>query len=197
MAACSNHQSLRRVSVDGIKPSGTEWYECKCGQRLLVQIIASFPQDKELAEAERKNVRITRHFTAGDGTEWGSLELAANRNALLTGLAEIEGFLAPRVPELEEGDGYVQQEAGQIEQARARLLKLIAAVYKKEVFADTTLRHLVEDVIGDEALKDDPIYPLYYRVCCMDDQGREWVTPEYAANPEMGRQVQLNAPPVI
>ncbi len=187
-----NHQSLRRVSVGGIRPEGTAWYECKCGQRLLVHIIASYPRDPELEEAEEHDVEIRRRFVAQDGSDWAVIEGAIGRNKMLAELVELDGFLLPRSTELDEGDGYLQQDPDRVAEVQIRLLKLAARVYQHAVGPTTTLSQIL---MSEEGIEESPIYALYQRLACIDKSGREWQNSTLAENPHEGRQVPLNQAP--
>lgn len=193
MCPGNNHQSLRRVKVSGVKPEGSAWYECKCGEKLLVSIIASYPQDEEVQEAKEKNVRVSRIYSANDQSDWASLASALAHNKMLAGLEEVEAFLVPRSPALEVGAGYMQQELNQITEVKGRLMSLLLKHYPKVLSSDMTLKGMIVGIREHFPFRStDPIFQLYKRLACMDEQGREWQTPELAKNPSMGKPVELN-----
>lgn len=193
-----NHQSFRSISVDGIKPHGAKWMECtSCGQKLLMQVIASYPVEQIIRKAREKKVEVVRQFVSKDGRPWDTLENASDWNDLLAQLREIESFLIPRSEKVEKGEGYIQQEEIQVAQVMMRLARLAHEFYKVPVGEKiVSLDDLIQDIFGTfvPATFDDPLYNLYKRLRCIDSQSREWQTPVLATHPEMGKQVNLTAP---
>lgn len=192
-----NHQSLRLVKVDGLKPANSQWYECQgkgCGRRLLMNVVTSVPQDPEVALAKKKGIVIQKRYMAMDKTTWPSPELADRRNALFKEVEEIESFLMPRTMQLEDGEGFIQQDTLQVEEVRARLHKLALKTFKKIPTKAVTLEQLLSDAWEEFAQPEDehPIYRIYKRLSCIDKNSREWQTKELADEPSMGKQVQLN-----
>jgi len=190
--------------VEGLKPPDTEWYECKCGDKLLVRIIASYPRDYEVEEAKKRGIEITQNFIARDRTEWGSLAQAKNHNKLLDEIAEIESFLLPRTQELEQGYGYIQQDPNQVEQVKHRLRGLL----EKKFGTPNTDKSMRETVIAaleylhpgipKSIIEKDPIYKFYVRLTAIDSEGREWQNARIAQgvqkDPKFGKHVRLEVP---
>lgn len=188
---CTNHQSLRKISVKGVKPAESEWYECRCGQKLLMSVIASVPQDPEIELAAARGVTISRQYSAADKTDWANLEQAVLRNHVLDQVAEIGKLLVPRTDAVEEGEGYIQQGVEQVESAKMLLHRLLLETHKN--FKNATLEAIIFDMLEDgPTLAEDPMYELYLRLCCIDSLGREWQTKDLALHPESGRHTRLN-----
>jgi hypothetical protein len=188
------HQSLRRIKVEGTKPEGTEWYECKCGAQILMQVICQIPQRAEEAEALRAGVRIERSFVALDESLYETLNEARARNRLVMEVEELSQFLVPRSSSLEHGDGYIQQDPIKLDELRAQMLKLAAKEFKKTINERTRLETLLEEGY-DEADADHPLFQLYSRMKCIDRDSREWQTRGLAEDPSAGKQVRLNPEP--
>lgn len=190
----SNHQSIHKISVDGVKPDYSEWYECnRCGERMLIQIIATHPQDNEQYEAAKCGIRIVKKYVSTDRSEWGAIKHAVARNAIVKELNEIEAFLIPRSEDLEIGAGYIQQDPEQVAEVRARLVKLMSRVYGRNIPPNIAPQDLMVIIDGVMPAEEDPCYSLYRRLCCMDSEGREWQTEYYAHHPKDGKQVLLNS----
>jgi len=184
------HQSIHRISVEGKRPEGSEWYECKnkkCGIRMLVTTVVELPRSTEQKEAEHSGVRLISKAMADDGTTWDSVALAKRRNALLKSAAEVNAFLLPRTPELEQGNGYIQQDPLSVDEFRIRLTRLVSATVGKEEVVIPTLDSFLESNVEEQ----HPFHALNDRLKCIDSQNREWQSPFLAQHPEEGKQVLL------
>jgi hypothetical protein len=199
--SCVVHQSLHQVGVDGEKPPGTRWYQCKACKRLvLMQLVAEYPVDQEVQIARRNNIKIEKYYTARDGSRHASIEKTVEYHKLLDEVAMISGFLAPRPPALEDGEGFVQQERDTVEEVKIRLRKLLAKeanIAPEKMDIDRYFGSIDFDDFNDFATVSatDPagMHPaaiLYYRLRCMDDKCREWQSPVIASLG--GKEIQLN-----
>lgn len=190
------HQSIHHISVEGKWPEGWEWYECnnkKCGVRILVQPMVVLARSTEVLDFEHKDaaehgIRLISQAVAEDGTMWNTVNQAKKRNTLLRSIAEVAGFLLPRTPELENGDGYIQQDATSVDEFRARLMKLVCTTVGKEDSVIPTLDSFLEGNVEEK----HPFHALSDRLKCIDSQNREWQSSFLAQYPEEGKQIQLN-----
>lgn len=190
---CNNHQGLHKIQVDGVKPPEHEWYECnRCRDQLLLHIVTSRPQNGEVREAQQKGVRIIKEYEAVDGSVWGDMDQAVARNLLIRELEEVESFLIPRTKELEEGDGYIQQDARQVAEFHSRLTNILARTLEKPVAETDNVESLYRAVCLI-ILNDNPFPDLYKRRASIDEFNREWQNPEIAADwRNAGRMIELS-----
>jgi hypothetical protein len=191
---CNNHQSLRLIKVDGERPPATEWYECKCGQRLLVHIIATYPQDNDLKEARKEGIEVEKQYVAADKSAWGSIELARKRNRLLKEITTLEAsYLYPRTEALDEGEGYIQHDQLQVDAIRQQLLSTLRRDYGARPEAD--LAEAVAQIKAEDprSFRENPISHLMNRLLMIDGSGREWQTAAIAEDPKKagGRMIEL------
>lgn len=204
------HQGLHRVKVDGYKPPGHEWYECnRCGDQLLMQVLASRPQNSEERDAQRKGVTLVKQYESLDGATWYSVELAQQRNELIHEIENIESFLIPRTTELDEGDGFIQQDPTQVAEFHSRLLRAILQTMKAasrySSRGETEEMSFPPGITLEAAFKlyneevpigENPFYRLYLRRASIDEHCREWQTPQIAEDwRQLGKQLELKYEP--
>lgn len=193
---CGNHQSLRLIKVDGERPPSTEWYECKCGYRLLVHILATYPQDNDAREARKEGITVEKQFISVDRTTWGSLELARRRNKLLREIETLEkNFLLARTPELEDGLGYLQQDPHQVSAVKHTLLSILKREYgvPTEMSLNEAISHINRE--DPRSFRESPIYHLMARLAMIDEGGREWQTSAIAEDPKAAGARITELPP--
>ena len=136
---------------------------------------------------------VTR-FRANDGSEHQTPEAAKERDAVVAAIHEVEAPLGQRLDDCKftNGGGYVQHDPKAVRQVTVNLLRLAViemprwAADRPEMFNAATFRP--GGFLG--RLLDDsrsPLYRLYCRLWCIDEQNREWGQPYYAANPSAAK----------
>lgn len=130
-------------------------------------------------------------YVAKDGSRWDDERQAVRREALIDACVDIGSMLPPRPELFGNFDGFIQHDPATVAEVKRRLL----AIAKREIVGDKTgtwfdePTHLIHPrgVVGRVISESDgPIYRLWYRLMCMDDESREWDLPYHAIHPGTG-----------
>lgn len=148
-------------------------------------------------------MKTETRYVANDGAEFKDSAACLAHEALVSKVAAIGARLKPR-PENDgcsfaNGEGYLQQDRAEWELARSEILDIVqgdTVEGDKHVAAARTANPsaLAGRFIG--RLIDDcsPAFvgKLWYRLCCTDDEYREWGQPYYACNRGTGKQFEVS-----
>jgi len=96
------------------------------------------------------------------------------------------------------GEGYVQHKPETFLKVKREILELVKTKIDHHWIQQTIDAIGTDDVhpswvgriLGDYNF--DPIYKAWYRISCTDNKYREWGQGYFAANPEKGKQIELN-----
>lgn len=134
-------------------------------------------------------------YKAIDGREFDFEEECEKHERLLV---QIERAIKPLgSPPKEDGcsfangGGYLQHDLPTVEAVKLALIDLAAV--PENVKEGVRTRPASHSIIGrylDDG--DSPVRKGWYRLMCIDEQGREWGQPFYALHPEQATQVRLN-----
>lgn len=147
--------------------------------------------------------KITK-YQANDGSEWKTKEDAEKRDILIV---EVEAAMSPLQPnpgtiEFANGHGFVRQDVVAV----ANVRKNLYAIARR----DGVLKWWIDQQKAQHGQTDEglmavhpswfsrmldgahrPLDRAYSRLCCIDDQYREWGQPYFASHPDKGEQVPL------
>lgn len=133
-------------------------------------------------------MREVTKYQADDGTVWDSSIQAAARDDELRTALELEAGIGPRVPNLR---GWVQRDPAKV----AVLRRALVQIGKKLHPAGWWDTHTPEDLVCPTSLpsrimseSSGPISSLWWRVSCIDSDGREWEQAYWLQNIEKGLQ---------
>lgn len=131
-------------------------------------------------------------YKSDSGREFSTPQDAMVADALFAIQNEVNKMLPSAIDDgcdFENGGGYVQQSEADIIAFKHGMRRLIVMEFGEN---SATLKRWDENPCGfvgrylDDSGSDT--YRLYLRLCCIDDQRREWGQPFYAINPEQGTQ---------
>lgn len=139
-------------------------------------------------------------YVANDGSRWDDPSKAEERDALIVEIEDIMAPLGPRPKDqgchFANGAGYIQRDAVTVANVRAALLVPTKRVLKwwwddqvERFGKEPTEAHgswYQRMLDGSHA----PVDRAWSRLCCIDEQSREWGQQYYAKNPEKGKQVE-------
>lgn len=136
-------------------------------------------------------------YQADDGTEWPEAEAAQKRDQLIADVRDATaGVLKPR-PEISHFRGYVRQDPARVLQYKAALLRLahreLPNLVTEADAANPAGMHnnsIIIRYLDDCGREAKPIAQAWWRLQCIDEEGREWEQPYYALNPGKGEQVE-------
>ena len=136
-------------------------------------------------------MRIVTRYQSDDGSEWKTEVEARRRDLLCAECMTAQTLL--RDPPGSRG-GYVQQLRESVRAYKAALIDIARrhGVYGLDKVTDPDQVHnqgMVGRFIEDSGLT--PLSRAWYRVMCVDAEGREWEQPYYAMNPGTGPDVAL------
>lgn len=142
-------------------------------------------------------MRTVIKYVADDGVEFTSKGKALLRDAQLKEMKRIMSILKP-IPDtvsFMNGEGYVQQELDSVSIVKNRLLDMASEIsdIPKDVVARAREIDPLKSIIG--RYFDDMnsiLNGAWYRLCCIDENGREWGQPYYVIHPSNGRRVEIN-----
>lgn len=129
-------------------------------------------------------------YVANDGSEWNDPDKARKRDFLLDRIKEAtSGLLKPRPKDpgchFANGGGYVQQEPAKVREYKLAVLRIAKDEFGETWPVDKWIAQ-VDDVhpLGGVAriLSENsrPLDRAWWRICCIDPDGREWGQPYYA-----------------
>lgn len=139
---------------------------------------------------------VTR-YEADDGSLWNTIEEAERRDRLIFDVRVTMCHLIPNEPykdQLDEGRCYIQQSLPLLVLVRRTLYDICNQPgILKYLFDDQKKRFNKTDDILVQTHPSwihrfldgghPPLSKAYYRLCCIDNQGREWQQPYYAEHP--------------
>ena len=142
---------------------------------------------------------VTR-YKAEDGSEWQLREDAEKRDAMVKECNSAMAYLKDQPDDL-NWEGYIQQDYAAIESVKACLFQIANQ--------DGVLKWWIDDQKNTHGKTQNqfifnthpswfgrmldgghgPLAKAYHRLCCIDDQNREWNQLYFAINPSKGKQV--------
>jgi hypothetical protein len=136
--------------------------------------------------------KVTR-YEAKDGSEWKTAEEAGFRDGLV-GLCDVALSELKPTPKDCNWEGYVQQDADALFRTREKLFVIanqdgvlkwwIDSQKSDHGKTDYQLTHETHPSWFGRMLDGEhgPLDRAYWRMCCIDGQGREWNQPYFAKN---------------
>jgi hypothetical protein len=138
-------------------------------------------------------MRLINRYEAKDGRLFTDQSSCIKWELLIDDCSDTMKLFGSEPPP--NGQGYVQHDPATVLEVKTRLLKIAYPYFKwHDVFrADPATVHpmgIAGRIISDSDIS--PIRHAWNRLCCIDDQSREWDQPYFALHPMEGKQVRLN-----
>lgn len=151
-------------------------------------------------------IQTVTKYRATDGSEWATIEEAVKRERLIAGVRVAMNPLVPcpDAPDFSNGmHGYIQQDKAVVRSVTEALI----AIADGTADEPGPLRWWFDSQEKDHGKRPgaevhpswfgrildgahQPLDRAFYRLCCIDSQGREWGQSYFANNPDEGKQVE-------
>ena len=143
--------------------------------------------------------QITK-WKANDGSEWDSQEKCIARGRMIEDVDRAMAVLKPHPTDL-NWEGYVQHDQKTLLECKRALFKISNQegvlkwwIDKQKVEHGKTEKDLIESCHPSHFCRmldggNRPLDRGYSRLCCIDENLREWNQPFFALNPEKGKDL--------
>ena len=140
-------------------------------------------------------MKIIIKYQAKDKREFNTEKECLVHESLLSNIQRVMSCLhAPPddCVKFANGLGYLQNDPADVEEAKNGIIDLWQGddAIKLNARAQPAKFSILGRFFSDS---NCPLQDPWYRLCCIDDQAREWGQPFFANNPDQGKQVCLNS----